>query len=366
MVKTKIGRGMSNKLETALAEATKDFMHPKLIIYYTSKDRFEEFSKLLYNKFPNSILIGSSAYKEICKEGLTSGALLAMSFEEGIECFGGVLEDIDKYPIKYIQRVQNSISNLKDTANAVCLEFCVGTTNSEEKVLSTINSLLHVYNIPLLGGTSADNGEFKTTYVGLNGKVYNNACAFVLIRNLEGKIKIYQENIFKKMQHEFIATKVNAKERTVYELDGKPCAEVVAKSLNVPVNKLEESFSIHPFGRVVGNQLYISANKNLIDNKAISFYSRIYKNSKIVLLEPDDYKKVLKSTLSKIQNDFNHISCALVINCVARTMFFEEEGFADTFAKELGTLGSYIGLACHGEQMNDYHFNQTMVVGVFE
>lgn len=366
MVKTKIGRGMSEDLETSLQEAIKEFVNPKLIIYYTSKDKFTEFSKRLHDKFPNAVLIGASAYKEICKEGLTSGALLAMSFEDGIECFGGVIEDIDKYPVKYIQRVQNNISSLSSTENTVCLEFCVGTTNSEEKVLSTINSLLHVYNIPLLGGTSADNGEFKTTYVGYNGDTYTNACVFVLITNLHGKIKIYQENIYKKTQHEFIATKVNAKQRTVYELDNKPCAEVIAKSLNVPVSKLEEVFSIHPFGRIVGDNVYISANKNVVDGKAISHYSRIYKNSRIVLLEPDDYKAVLKSTISKIKTDFNHVSCAIVIHCVARTMFFEQEGFADTFAKEIGQVGPYIGFACHGEQMNDYHFNQTMVVGVFE
>lgn len=366
MVKTKIGRGMSSDLEAALAEATKDFSNPKLIIYYTSKGRFEEFSKLLYNKFPNCLLIGSSAYKEICKEGLTNGALLAMSFEEGIECFGGVIEEIDKYPVKYIQRLQNSISNFNETTNTVCLEFCVGTTNSEEKILSTMNSMLHVYNIPLLGGTSADDGEFQTTYVGLNGNVYTNACVYALIKNLNGRISIYQENIFKKTEHEFIATNVNPKLRIVYELDDKPCAEVLAKCLKVPVNRLQEKFSTHPLGRIIGDDLFISANKNLIDNKAVSYYSRIYKNSKIVLLEPDDYKKVLRSTISKIKNDFNHISCSLVINCVARTMFFEQEGFADTFAKELGEIGPYIGFACHGEQMNEHHFNQTMVVGVFE
>lgn len=366
MVKTKIGRGMSSDLEAALAEATKDFSNPKLIIYYTSKGRFEEFSKLLYNKFPNCLLMGSSAYKEICKEGLTNGALLAMSFEEGIECFGGVIEEIDKYPVKYIQRLQNSISNFNETTNTVCLEFCVGTTNSEEKILSTMNSMLHVYNIPLLGGTSADDGEFQTTYVGLNGNVCTNACVYVLIKNLNGKISIYQENIFKKTEYEFIATNVNPKLRIVYELDDKPCAEVLAKCLKVPVNRLQEKFSTHPLGRIIGDDLFISANKNLIDNKAVSYYSRIYKNSKIVLLEPDDYKKVLRSTISKIKNDFNHISCSLVINCVARTMFFEQEGFADTFAKELGEIGPYIGFACHGEQMNEHHFNQTMVVGVFE
>jgi len=39
-----------------------------------------------------------------------------------------VIEEIDKYPVKYIQRVQNWISKLNDTENTVCLEFCVGTT----------------------------------------------------------------------------------------------------------------------------------------------------------------------------------------------------------------------------------------------
>ncbi|WPC39410.1 FIST N-terminal domain-containing protein [Clostridium sp. JS66] len=149
MVKTKVGRGMSDDLEIALDEATKDFVNPKLIIYYTSKSRFEQFSKLLYNKFPNYVIIGIYVYEEICKYGLTNGALLAMSFEEGIECFAGVIEDIDKYPVKYIQKVQDCISKLGAVSNTICLEFCVGTTNSEKKVLSTINSLLHVYDIPL-------------------------------------------------------------------------------------------------------------------------------------------------------------------------------------------------------------------------
>ena len=366
MIKTKVGRGMSNNLQSALEEATQDFVNPKLIVYYTSKSRFEQFSKLLHDKFPNSIVIGASAYKEICRYGLTNGALLAMSFEDGIECFAGVIEDIDKYPVKYIQRIQDSISKLKDTDNTVCLEFCVGTTNSEEKVLSTINSLLEVYEIPLFGGTSADDGEFQTTYVGLNGKVYSNNCVFVLIRNLSGKIKIYQENIFKKTKHSFVATKVDTKQRIVYELNERPCAEVIAERLNVPVSRLEQLFPAHPLGRVVGNDLYISANKNLIDNRAISYYSRIYKNAKVFLLEPDNYREVLKSTISKIKSDFHHISCAIVINCVARTMFFEQEGFSEEFTAELGELGNYIGFASYGEQMGDYHFNQTMVVGVFE
>jgi len=38
-------------------------------------------------------------------------------------------------------------------------------------------------------------------------------------------------------------------------------------------------------------------------------------------------------------------------------MLFEKDGFAEKFASDLGQLGNYIGFVCHGEQMNDYHFN---------
>lgn len=366
MVKTKVGRGFSDNLESAMEEATKDFVKPKLILYYTSKKRFESFSKLLSEKFHDCIIIGCSAYKEICKYGLTNGALLAMSFEDGIECYASVIKDIDKYPIKYIQDVQDCIAEFQDTDNTICLEFCVGTTNSEEKVLSTINSLLSVYNIPLLGGSSADDGEFKTTYVGLNGSSYTNACVFALIKNLNGRIKIYKENIFKNTENIFTATKVDLKKRIVHELNGKPCAEVLSDTLNIPIDKLSTALSTHPLGRIVGNNVYISANKNIIDNKSISYYSRIYKNSQVMILEPDNYREVFNSTISTILKDFNHISCSIVINCVARTMLFEKENFAEPFAKQLGKLGTYIGFASHGEQINEHHFNQTMVIGVFE
>lgn len=366
MIDVNIGRGTSSNLEMALEEATKDFVNPKLIIYYTSKKNFQVFSKLLHEKYSDCIIIGCSAYKEICKHGLTNGALLAMAFESGIECYANIIEDIDKYPIKYIENVQDSISNFKNTDNTVCLEFCVGTTNSEEKVLSTINSLLSIYNIPLLGGTSADDGEFETTYVGLNGNIYSNACVFVLIKNLNGRIKIYKENIFKSTEHSFIATKVDLKNRIVHELNGKPCAEVFSNALNVPINKLDSLLGSHPLGRVVGENVYISANKNILNNKSISYYSRIYKNSQVILLEPDNYREVLNSTISTILNDFKHISCSIVLNCVARTMLFEKENFAAPFAKKLGDLGDYIGFACHGEQINENHFNQTMVICVFE
>ena len=56
-----------------------------------------------------------------------------------------------------------------------------------------------------------------------------------------------------------------------------------------------------------------------------------------------------------------------MINCLARSMLFENDGYLNEFAKKMSSaLGDYIGFAGYGEQLRDQHFNQTMVLAVFE
>ena len=87
----------------------------------------------------------------------------------------------------------------------------------------------------------------------------------------------------------------------------------------------------------------------------------------MVLLEPDDYRAVIKQTISKIKKDIPSPSFAIMVNCLARSLLFEQDHYLDSFAKEMGSaLGNYIGFAGYGEQLKQQHFNQTMILAVFE
>ena len=366
MISKKILTSTRPTVEEALHEIATQLQSPKLLIYFTSKDKFLECTKCIHQLFPNCITIGSSCYRQFTKGSVTQDAIVVLSIDQDFECAAGVLHDIDTYPVKYVDTIQTAIHSLSSTSNTLCMELGIGLTNSEEKVLSTLNSVLDTYNIPLFGGTSADNGEFKLTYVGLNGQAYTNSCVFVLMRNKSGRVHIYKENIYQPTSHTFTATKVDLQNRIVYELNHKPAAEVLAKALGVSVQALPKHFDTHPMGRIVGKDIYISANKYITPEKGIAYYSRIYNNSKLVLLEPKDYKEELKNTLNCIKKDFPKYSFAIMINCVARTVLFENEHFLTSFVTQVGERGDYVGLACFGEQYNHYHFNQTMVFAVFE
>lgn len=363
----KVGKSSNNDLKEAIAEATKEFDSPKLILYFADIDHFEEYSPLLQEKFCNSIVMGASTYAGFCKDGAYKNSLLVWGIEEGIECYADVLEEVDRYPLKYVDRITNCINQFKEVTNTVCFEISTGLIGCEELVLSTFNSVLEQKEIPLFGGTAGDHGKAEKTRIALNGRVYDNACVFVMIKNLGGRIKLYRENIYKPTQHYFTATKVDVKHRIVHEYDHKPAAMVTAQALGTTVNELGQYLDGYPLGRLIGGEMYITANQMVTKDNGMAYHARVYNNSKMVLLEPDNYKEVINHTIKTIKEDIPKPSFCIMINCLARSILFEQDGYLDAFAKNMSeALGDYIGFAGYGEQLNQQHFNQTMVVAVFE
>jgi hypothetical protein len=363
----KIGRSPKSDFKEAVSEASAGLKSPKLILFFSDINNFEGYNKEIKERFENSIIIGSTTFAGFCKEGAFKSTLLMLGIEDGIECYGDVLEEVDKHPLKYVDRIINCTDKFKDTSNTVCFEISSALISCEELVLSTFNSILEQKKIPLFGGSSGDFGRAEKTLISFNGQVYNNACAFVIIKNLSGKIKLYRENIYKPTSHYFTATKVDVKNRIVYEYDNKPAAKVTAEALGTTINNLPKYLDSYPLGRIIGNDMYITANQGVTPNNGMCYHARVYNNSKMVLLEPDDYKQVISETILKVKKDVPNPSLSIMINCLARSMLFEKDGYLNEFALQMSNaLGNYVGFAGYGEQLNQQHFNQTMVLAVFE
>ncbi|MGN6715113.1 FIST signal transduction protein [Anaerocolumna jejuensis] len=363
----RIGRSRKNQGKEAVKEAVEGLENPNLILFFSDTDNFTEYTIEMKRLFPESIIIGSTTFVGLCREGAYKDTLLVLGIEEGIECYGDVLEEVDKYPLKYIDRVMNCVNRFKNTENTVCFEVSSALISSEELILSTFNSVLMDKGIPLFGGSAGDRGNAEKTMISFNGKVMEKACAFVVLKNLGGGIRLYRENIYKPTKHYFTATKVDIRNRTVYEYDYEPAAQVMAKALNTDIKNLPQYLDSYPLGRLIGSDMYITANQGITDHGGMAYHARVYNNSHMVLLEPDDYKEVLRRTREQVKKDVPNPSLTIMIHCLARSILFEKDGYLNDFAKEMGgTLGNYVGFAGYGEQLNQQHFNQTMVLAVFE
>lgn len=363
----KVGKSSKSDLKEAVSEAAAGLKSPKLILFFSDVPHFEEYTKKIKDKFKDSVIIGATTFAGFCKDGTYKDTLLVMGIEDGIECYADVLEEVDRFPLKYVERVTGCVNKFHDASNTVCFEISTALISCEELVLSTLNSVLEKKNISLFGGSAGDTGRAEKTMISFNGTVYDRACAFVIIKNLSGKIRLYRENIYKPTSHYFTATKVDVRNRIVYEYDNRPAARVMAEAMNTTVKELHKYLDSYPLGRIIGSDMYITANQMVTKNDGMCYHARVYDNSKMVLLEPDDYKSVINKTIENVKKDVPNPSLAIMINCLARSMLFEKDGYLNEFAKRMGSaLGNYIGFAGYGEQLNNQHFNQTMVLAVFE
>lgn len=363
-----IGKSYNTDVERCVQEATARFRNPKLILFFSPVEHFEEYAALIHKKFPDSISMGATTIVAISKESADKKGLKAVGIESGISCSADVLEDVDKYPIKYVSRVKRCVDQVKNTKNTICLEFTTALLCAEESVLSALNTVLIERGIPVFGGTAGDEGTAKGTKVALNGIVRERSTVFAIIHNEGGAIRVYRENIYTPITGRVLtATKVDTQSRTVMQYNQQPAIKVFAEELGVSENQVSNYLDTNPMGRVVGDEMYITANCMMTGNKGMVYHARVYDNSKVVALKPADYREIVKETMRKIHADVPRPSFAIMCHCLARSILFDSEGYLPEYVKEMGTvLGDYVGFSGYGEQYGEQHFNQTMVVAVFE
>jgi hypothetical protein len=363
-----IGRSTSSNPELCVNEATAHFRNPKLIVFFSQVDSFDKHTELIYAKFPNSVCIGSTTIAAFSKDGADKTGLKAVAFEDGISCEADVLEEVDKYPIRYVERVRRCADRIRSTQNTICLEFTTALLCAEESVLSTLNSVLLEKKIPIFGGTAGDPGTATGTKVSLNGRVYEKSTVFALIHNEGGAVRIYRENIYEPLTGNVMtATKVNTETRTVYEFNHQPATSVFANELGVQEHQITKYFDTSPLGRIVGDDMFVTANCALADRHGITYHARLYENAKVMVLKPSNYRDIVAKTMNKIHREIPNPSFSIMCHCLARTLLFDGEGYLQEYARTMSNvLGNYIGFSGYGEQAGEHHFNQTMIVAVFE
>ena len=333
----------------------------KLAILYATSDVFKEYAKVCQETFKDIQLIGCSTHKNLISEGFTTQAIII--FLSDIEVSTYCLKDIGRYPILHIAQIEKSLKSLPsyNKDSTICFSLC-SFTSHEEMVLTTIKQLLQNHQIDLIGGTAATDST-GTSYVLLNNTLETDACILTFITNKSGKIKLYKENIFHPTNDWFIATDVDVDRRLIKQLDNKPCKQVLQTL--VGNHDIESQFLSNPFGLLLNDDMYIVSGRQ-VHSDGVEYYSNIYKNATLCRVQLGDYQKISKETVENILKDIPRPSGTLAINCILRTIQFENEKFDKTFAQNLSKLGDFAGFSSFGEQIHYQHCNQTLVLAVFE
>ncbi len=231
-----------------LKEAAQALGRPQFLMLFSNGSQFEQHVKELEALFPGvpSIgCIGMSYDSRMVTEGVG-----LVAFSDGITAAANVLEQVSVMPVKYIGRLEKDLQTVGgNDRDTVCIDFCTG---NDACVLTTINTVLGRRGISLVGGTG-DAGK-----VSANGKVYKDAVAYAMVRNRNGRVKTYKENIYHQLgNYRFIASQTNKEKYIIGALNGKPAKQVYESILHVTDQQILTQTFQNPFGKINGDDTCI-------------------------------------------------------------------------------------------------------------
>lgn len=339
-----------------LVEALNGLENPQFIMLMSNNAQFEKHVKALekyYPGVPSIGCIGMSYDMRVVEEGVG-----VVAFLDGVSAAANVLEQVSVMPVKYIGRLEEDLQRVNAAKeDTVCIDFCAG---NDACVLTTINTVLRKKGISLVGGTG-DAGK-----VSANGKIYEDAVAYALIRNHNGRVKTYKENIYRKLgNYRFIAADTDKENYVIGTLNGKSAKQVYQNILHVTEEQILTQTFQNPFGKINGDDTCIISIKE-VQGDALACFRQVNDSDVLILLQLADYEEVVQQTIQTICRDFPQRSAVFSVNCLFRYKLFCERDYMQTYLQEMAELGSHAGLVGYGEHYNNRFVNQSMTCVVFE
>lgn len=346
--------GMSRRGD--LAEAVRGLSNPQFIMLFSNNPQFEAHVKTLeslYPKIPSIGCIGMSYDTGVVESGVG-----VIAFTDGVTAAANVLQQVSTMPVKYIDRLEKDVVKVGGTRHdTVCIDFCSG---NDACVLTTIYSVLKKNGIQLVGGTG-DAGK-----VSANGRVYEDAAAYALIRNQTGRVKTYKENIYRQMgNYRFIASNTDRARYIIGALNGTPAKKVYKDILHVTDQQILTQTFKNPFGKINGDDTCIISIKE-VNGNSLACFRQVNDSDVLIMLELNDYRAIVKNTIQNICRDFPKRSAVFSVNCLFRYKLFSEHNYMQSYLQEMCALGNHAGFVGYGEHYNNRFVNQSMTCVVFE
>ena len=346
--------GMSQRGD--LEEAASGLHNPQFIMLLSNDAQFESHVKALEKRYPGVPSIGCIG---MCYQTrIVENGVGIIAFTDGVSATANVLEQVSSMPVKYIQRLENDLQKLSGASrDTVCIDFCAG---NDACVLTTMYTSLRQRGISLVGGTG---GEGR---VSANGRVYKDAVAYGLVRNMGGRVKTYKENIYRQMgDYRFIASDTDRANYILGSLNGRPAKQVYKSILHVTDEEILTRTFQNPFGKLNGDDICIISIKE-VNGNALACFRQVNDSDVLILLELGDFKAIAKETIRQICQDFPRRSAIFSVNCLFRYKLFSEHNYMQTYLQEMAALGCHAGVVGYGEHYNNRFVNQSMTCVVFE
>ncbi len=236
------------------------------------------------------------------------------------------------------------------------LVFVDGLSGAEERLAASLYQSLG--NVPLIGGSAADELAFRATHVYHDGKFVRDAALFLLFETTLPFTTLKVQHVVP-TRHKLVVTAADPERRIVHEFNGEPAAEAYAEMLGVDLDELGSFlFSQNPVMIQSGGDHFIRVLRRMNPDKSLLSFCALEEGTVLTLGSSTEPLGALERDFARARERIGEPAVVIACDCVLRRMEFEKRGTLDEIGGFLAK-NAVVGFNTYGEQFDAIYVNQT-------
>lgn len=365
-LKIKIGRSLFQDEKQAVSEFCHAIQQPDIacvIFFCSSKYNLKRLGEEL-EKHLDCPLIGCTTAGEISTLGYQEGGIAGASISSSeLKIHRRLIFPLSDFSLAEAEKMASSVrENLSfvngfNKQNLFGLILIDGLSMLEE---STIASLYTCFEgLSIIGGSSGDDLQFKSTYIYDNGRFISDAAVFTVFETtlpfLTFKTQHFQPTGLK-----IVITGADPKRRIITEINGEPAAAEYARIIGIKMDQLTpSSFSENPLLLKIGGEWHVRSIAKLNDDNTLSMFSAIEEGLVLTIGQGVNIVMNFIDQMNLLKQKFPQDSIFILCDCILRKLELENFEIIEEMNNLLKDFNT-IGFSTYGEQFNSIHVNQTL------
>ena len=364
--KTRIGCSSSSQPHLAVDELY-DAIHQDeeytAVFFCSSSYDLDELARCINARFSSQI-IGCTSAGQIDNAGYHDQSLVGVSIPVShIAIKSFLLDDIASFNHEQAIELAGQFAtfeadeSLSDAKGKMGMLLIDGLCMREELTLSMLENAIP--EIPIVGGSAADDLNFSETHVFHEGRFLKNAAVLAIIHT-DLPFKMFKIQHFLPQATRLVITEADPVNRTVMKINGAPAALEYAKAVGKSVEELTtDVYSSHPLMLKIGGEYYVRSIMRTNPDLSMQFACAIDNGLVLRIGEGVGLVNSLEHAIDQLKQDMPSLEMILGFDCAFRKLEVINKGLEQDIAKVLN--GShFIGFNTYGEQINSLHVNQTL------
>lgn len=231
-----------------------------------------------------------------------------------------------------------------------------GLSTCEEYLAAALYRMIG--DVPLLGGSAADDLRFERTRVYHDGRFLADAAVLTLFHSTHPFV-VFKLQHFVASDIELVVTEADPARRLIREINGEPAALAYAAAIAVPLPALDPHvFSTHPLVLTLGGEPYVRSILRVNDDLSLTCYCAVEEGMVVSVGKAVDAMETLHQGFAEMRETVPDPALVIGCDCVLRRLEFGQS----QLQQEVGAFMArqrVFGFSTFGEQFNGLHVNQT-------